>query len=86
MQTDYATLVTEAVADVEAGNRHPCNTTQRCREASGCPRCLSGLVKGDIGVETIAVFRSGAVRITTSGHDGHPCTVAFRNVEVTIYE
>jgi hypothetical protein len=86
MQTDYTTLVAEAVADVEAGNRHPCNTTQRCKEASGCPRSLSGLVKVDIGVETIVVFRSGTVRITTAGHDGHPCTVAFRNVEVAIYE
>jgi hypothetical protein len=86
MQTDYATLVAEAVADVEAGNRHPCNTTQRCKEASGCPRCLSGLVKGDIGIERVEVFRSGVIRFTTAGHDGHPCTVAFSNVEVAIYE
>jgi len=88
MQIDsYSALIAEAVADVEAGNRHPCNTTQACREAAGCPRCISGLLKGmDIGVERVEVFRSGIIRITTAGHGRGRCTVAFRGVEVAVYE
>jgi hypothetical protein len=87
MQTDYATLVADAVADVEAGNRHQCNTTQARREASGCPRCLGGLARGmDIGIERVEVFRSGVIRLTTAGHGQGRCTVALRNIEVTIHE
>jgi hypothetical protein len=84
--TDYSRLVADALADVEAGNRHPCGTTEHCREMSGCARCFAALMKGLIDVEAIVVYRSGTVTLTTAGHDGQPCTVAFRNVEVTIHE
>jgi hypothetical protein len=84
--TDYTKLIEAAVTDVESGRRHACRTTRACQEASGCPRCLSAAMKGLINVERIEVYRSGTVTIRTAGHDGQPCTVAFRNVEVTIHE
>jgi hypothetical protein len=40
----------------------------------------------DIGIERVEVFRSGSVRITTAGQGQGQCTVAFRGVEVAIYE
>lgn len=86
--TDYSTLIEAALADVESGAAayRSCNTSERCREASGCPRCLSGVMKGDIGIESITVFKSGTVRLVTTGHNGRSCTVAFTGIEVRIHE
>jgi len=84
--TNYDQLFAEAMADVESGNQHPCGTTEHCQEMGGCPRCFAALMRGDIGVERVEVFRSGIVRLTTTGHDGQPCTVAFRGVEVTVHD
>lgn len=85
-ETDYSALVAEALADVEAGRKHPCKLTQDCQEARGCPRCISGVIRGDLGVLHVDVFESGTIRITTTGHDGEPCTVAFRSVPVTVHQ
>ena len=85
-ETDYSALVAEALADVEAGRKHPCGTTEHCQEMGGCPRCFQGLMKGDLGILAIDVFAgSRVIRITTVGHDGQPCTVAFRNVPVNVH-
>jgi hypothetical protein len=89
MQTDYTTLIEAAVTDVDSGAaaHRSCGTTRRCREASGCPRCIRGLAKGlDIGIERIEVFRSGRIRLTTVGHGQGQCTVALQGIEVTIHE
>jgi hypothetical protein len=43
------------------------------------------VMRGDIGIDHVDVFAdSGIVRITTVGHDGKPCVIAFRNVVVNI--
>ena len=84
--TLYDRLFAEALADVESGLKHPCNLTQDCQEARGCPRCFSGVMRGDLGVLHVDVFESGTIRITTTGHDGEPCTVAFRGVPVTVHQ
>ena len=78
-------LFEAAVADVESGVKHPCNLTQDCQEARGCSRCISGTMRGDLGILSVDVFKSGTVRITTVGHDGKPCTVAFRGIRVTVH-
>lgn len=66
---DYSNLFADALADVEAGNRHACKTTEHCCEMGGCPRCFQGVMRGDIGIEHVDVFDS-VLRITTTGHDG----------------
>ena len=83
--TLYESLFAEALADVESGVKHPCGTTDHCQEMGGCPTCFQGLMRGDLGILAIDVFAdSGVIRITTVGHDGQPCTVAFRNVPVNV--
>jgi hypothetical protein len=83
---DYSKLFDDAVADVESGVKHACGTTEHCQEMGGCPTCFQGLMKGDLGVLSVDVFAdSGVFRITTTGHDGEPCTVAFRGVTVKIH-
>jgi hypothetical protein len=81
---DYSKLFADAVADLDS--KHPCNLTQDCQEARGCPRCISGAIKGDLGILSVDVFESGTIRITTTGHDGERCTVAFRGVPVTVHQ
>lgn len=83
---DYSKLFADALGDIESGVKHPCNLTQDCQEARGCPRCISGAIKGDLGILSVDVFESGTIRITTTGHDGEPCTVAFRGVPVTVHQ
>jgi hypothetical protein len=79
-------LFAEALADVESGVQHPCKTTEHCCEMGGCPRCFQGVMRGDIGIDHVDVFAdSGIVRITTTGHDGKPCTVSFRNVSFRVH-
>lgn len=80
-------LFEAAVADVESGEagRRPCNLTRDCQEARGCSRCVSGVMKGDLGIVSVDVYKSGTLTITTVGHDGRPCTVAFRGIEVTVH-
>ena len=84
MQTDYDQLIQDACQQIDRNERHACRTSRACQEASGCPRCLAGLMKGDLGILNVEVFTTGAIRITTVGHDGSPCTVAFRNVPVSV--
>jgi len=84
--TNYDQLIADALDDVEADNQHPCGTTEHCCEMGGCPRCFQAVMGGNIGVERVEVFRSGVIRLTTTGHNGQPCTVAFRGVEVTIHD
>lgn len=84
----YEQLFAETLADVEAGNQHPCGTTEHCCEMGGCPRCFRGVMRGDIGIEHIEVFtHSGVIRITIKGC-GHPtpCVVSFRGVSVTVHK
>ena len=83
---DYSKLFDDAVADVESGIKHACGTTEHCQEMGGCPRCFQGLMKGDLGILSVDVFESGTIRITTTGHDGERCTVAFRGVPVTVHQ
>jgi hypothetical protein len=82
--TLYESLFAEALADVESGIKHPCKLRQDCQEARGCPGCISGAMKGDLGILSVDVFESGTLRITTVGHNGKPCVIAFRNVVVNI--
>jgi hypothetical protein len=82
----YDQLIADACADVDAGTKHPCGLTRECQEARGCPRCLSGLMGGDLGILHVDVFESGTVTITTVGHEGEPCTIAFRGVPVTVHQ
>ena len=66
----------------DLSKKHPCKRTTRCAEASGCARCLSAVMRGDVGVERIDVFPSGVVRLTIdSGHAQPPCVVSFLGVE-----
>jgi hypothetical protein len=82
--TQYDALIADALADVEADERHPCGT-EHCQEMSGCPRCLAALMKGDIGVRNVAVFvHNQIIRIRTTGCDGKPCVISFHNVPLTI--
>jgi hypothetical protein len=85
MTTDWSALIEAAVADVEAGVKRNCKMTRACVEMAGCPKCGQGLMKGDIGILAIDVYKSGTLRLTTV-HDGKPCTVAFRNVSVTVHD
>jgi len=73
---NYSALIEAALADIESGAKHSCNLTRDCQEARGCPRCLSGLMRGDLGLVHVDVFESGTIRITTEGHGGNPCTVS----------
>jgi hypothetical protein len=83
--TAYDQLFEDALADVEKGVKHSCNLSRDCREARGCGRCIAGVMRGDIGILAIDIYRSGTLRLTTL-HDGKPCTVAFRNVKVTVHD
>lgn len=78
-------LFEAAVADVESGVKRPCNLTRDCQEARGCPVCISGAMRGDLGILGIDVYKSGVIRVTTVGHDGRPCTVAFSGIKVTVH-
>jgi hypothetical protein len=83
---DLQKLFAEAVADVELGRRHPCNSSPTCRAALGCPRCLHAALKG-IDVARIDVFVGvGIVRLTMEEGCGktQPCVVAFQ-VPLTIH-
>jgi hypothetical protein len=84
--TLYEQLFADAIADIDSGVKHACGTTEHCQEMGGCPRCFQGLMKGDLAVLSVDVFESGTIRITTTGHDGERCTVAFRGVPVTVHQ
>ena len=77
-ESTLSILFAEALADVEAGRKHTCRTTEHCQEMGGCPRCFQGVMRGDLGILSVDVFtESGVVRVTTVGHDGKPCVVSF---------
>ena len=85
--TDYSALISEALADVEAGIQHPCGTTPTCRAAGGCPRCFQAVLRG-IDVARVDVFaETGIVRFTMDEGCGkpQPCVVSF-NVPLEIHE
>lgn len=66
---EYSKLFADALADVEAGNRHPCKTTEHCCEMGGCPRCFQGVMRGDVGIEHVDVFDSVLDRLRRSADD-----------------
>ena len=84
---NYAALFSEALADVDAGVRHPCGTTADCRAMGGCPRCYQALMRGSVDVARVDVFpKAGIVRLTMDAGCGKPdaCVVSF-NVPLAIH-
>jgi hypothetical protein len=82
---DLQDLYADAIAEVDSGVETPCHLSEQC--VIGCPRCYAGMLRGDLGIESLTLYKkTGVLRVKfTTSHDGkQPCEVVLAGVAVEI--